>query len=681
MATCSTAVDSEEERSLAFHPYLNGHHDAEHDMRRAIERRTIEAVAVARGRLDEVGDREALGAERERVRSTVQASLGGPIEVGFVPTQFVKRISDSRMTIDALVYQPRPEIHVPATLYTPTNLDGPAGAVFIACGHTDEAKADADYQLLARSLCSSGLVVLIADPIGQGERHSYPEGSDPHVPWGTREHTYAGIQSWWHGFSPARWFVEDAMAGISVLTQLPDVDPTRIGVTGHSGGGALVTLLAAVDDRLAAFAPGTFVSSHDVAVLSGQPQDAEQITLAGLANGVDSTQLLLCAAPRPVLVLAAKYDFFPLEGTHRSIRDCNAVLTRTGLPSIELAVADDGHAYSASLRESATSFFRRVLEGSSDHPDPREQSDDLLSATDLECFTDGVREAHPDEAFIFERTVAHSSRYATARDRIALDAARNWLLDAVTRGGDPSDERFERWFPAEKLAGGCLRRGFWQSDRGVHTSAAHWEPSGPTEVLRIIIGPTTEQLTTRSLSAITDSATLILDVRGTGAVQSAGRKSPSAEPIIGSEYKMMCDLLRLDDSLEAARVRDVLYAVLGAFDGVIPDRRFSRVEIVGTGERTFTASIAAALCGLPLSIDEAEAPSVDAEASERAWDAGAGRWKWLIPGFVPAVGDDLLQRLNDPVVRGEHRDLALLGVVRNALARPALSRVGDGNCR
>lgn len=671
--------------TLAFSAHLNGHHDAEHDMRRALEQRTASAVATTHRRLDEITDIEQLHALQQDVRAVVLASLG-PLRDHRTVTFTRHGVTEARgIRIEPIVYQPREDAHVTATLYTPESVTEPTGAVFIACGHTDESKADPEYQLLARALCREGLVVLVADPIGQGERHSYPAGSQPQVSWGTREHTYAGVQTWWHGFSPARYFAEDALAGLSLLRNLPEVDPLRVGVTGHSGGGALVTLLMAVDDQLAAAAPATFVTSREASVRSGQAQDAEQIVLSGLAHGVDHAQLILSMAPRPVLVLAAAYDFFPLEGTLNTLDRCNSVLTRVGMPEAELEIADEGHAYSPPLRARAVDFFARALalKGQKILAD---EENPTLAASELTVFPDGVRAAHPDEAFIFERTHADTAllriRDVERSSTAPLLAARGWLRHAVTVGGDPAPARFPRWFPEIQLVEGIARQGFWLTDRDVHVAGVFIEPRGGADRLRIITGMSTDELTSRSQILEDDgAAVLVLDVRGTGAVRAAGRAPAVGEHIIGAEYKILCDLLILGDTLEAARVRDVLHTVVGAHDGLIPGRRFSTVSLDGRGDRTFTAAVAAAACGTTVALKVDTPPAPGRDAHTRGWDAAAGRWQWMLPGYAVAVGDDLLRRLNDPHIGGEHGDLALLGLVRDALAHPPLPRVGDRNGR
>ncbi|MBW1639705.1 hypothetical protein G3H63_11580 [Microbacterium resistens] len=672
--------------SLAFAPHLNGHHDAEHDLRRAVERRTTEAVEAGRRALDGISDAEGLLALQQRVRAVVHDALGRPMPLGPVPHTVHGGFDLPGMRVERIAYAPRPRAHVPATLYTPSRLSAPTGAVLLACGHTDAAKADPEYQLLARALCRAGLVVLVPDPIGQGERHSYPPGEAPAVGWGTREHTYAGVQSWWHGFSPARFFIEDARAGISVLQGLDAVDPGRVGATGHSGGGSLVTLLCAVEDRLAAAAPATFVTARDVSIVSGQAQDAEQIVRGGLAHGVDHAQLLLAMAPRPVLVLAAAYDFFPLAGTLDTVRRMDEVRERVGMPPVELAVADEGHAYSAALRARAVEFFRRVLADEQAPPAAAEDTrpparETPATAADLAVYPDGVRAAHPDEPMIFERTLQDAGRGAGPRRVADAESARDWLRHAVLAAGDPAPARMPRWFPGIRCRGGIARQGFWLTDRGIHTSAVLFAPDEATDRLRVVVGVPTDGLDGDAEVLDGDgAATLVLDVRGTGAVRAVGRAPARGDDIIGPDYTLLCDLLSLGDALEAARVRDLLHAVVGAADGLLPTGRYTRLTLVGRGARRFTAAVAAAICGPAVGLDLDERPAPEQEARTRAWDASAGRWQWVLPGYASAVGDRLLERLNDPGVGGEHRDLALLRTVRDALAAPALARIrhGDG---
>ena len=54
----------------------------------------------------------------------------------------------------------------------------------------------------------------------------------------------------------------NSMRAVDFLESLPDVDPTKIGITGASGGGTQSFLLAALDDRISLSIPTVMISCH-----------------------------------------------------------------------------------------------------------------------------------------------------------------------------------------------------------------------------------------------------------------------------------------------------------------------------------------------------------------------------------------------------------------------------------
>src|SRR4029453_9019259 len=79
--------------------------------------------------------------------------------------------------------------------------------------------------------------------------------------WSTNEHLQAETQSLLIGEGVARYFIWDAMRSLDYLTSRPEVDASRIGAVGCSGGGALTTYIGALDPRVKAVASACSTNS------------------------------------------------------------------------------------------------------------------------------------------------------------------------------------------------------------------------------------------------------------------------------------------------------------------------------------------------------------------------------------------------------------------------------------
>jgi hypothetical protein len=256
---------------------------------------------------------------------------------------------------------------VTANLYLPLNRPaGRTAAVLFLSGHHNTAKVVPEYQIVCQTLARAGLIVLAQDPVGQGERLSYfdPETQTNAVGIGTRDHDYAGAQARLLGDTLARYMLHDAMRGIDYLISRPEVDAAKIGVTGNSGGGTQTSLMMLADPRVAAAAPATFIMNRETYQRTGQPQDAEQIWPGFTGAGLDHEDILLALAPKPVCVLAVTSDFFPIEGTRRSVTRARRFWELAGRGgSLELVEDDSTHAYTPKLAQAAARFFARHLLG------------------------------------------------------------------------------------------------------------------------------------------------------------------------------------------------------------------------------------------------------------------------------------------------------------------------------
>jgi poly(3-hydroxybutyrate) depolymerase len=138
-------------------------------------------------------------------------------------------------------FQSAPGAHVPGNIYRPREIDEPLPAVLYLCGHT-EGKIRLGYQQNPRWFGAHGYVALVLDPIQLGESQGFHHGTHRlgRWDWFSRGYTPGGAEVW------------NAMRALDYLETRHDVDASRMGVTGLSGGRhADQVLRAGLPDRLA----------------------------------------------------------------------------------------------------------------------------------------------------------------------------------------------------------------------------------------------------------------------------------------------------------------------------------------------------------------------------------------------------------------------------------------------
>jgi cephalosporin-C deacetylase-like acetyl esterase len=179
--------------------------------------------------------------------------------------------------IEKVIFNSRPDFPVTANLYVPKGRKFPLPAVIGTCGHSDSGKAYPEYQSFAQGLVLQGYIVLIYDPIGQGERLQYLANDyKPRYGIGVTEHLHAGNQMFLTGESLNTWFAWDGIRAVDYLLSRKEVDPDYIGVTGNSGGGTQATWLCGVESRLTMAAPSCFITTFLHNIENDLAADTEQ---------------------------------------------------------------------------------------------------------------------------------------------------------------------------------------------------------------------------------------------------------------------------------------------------------------------------------------------------------------------------------------------------------------------
>src|SRR5438094_1433473 len=250
---------------------------------------------------------------KQKVRATLLEVLGGlPDYHGSLNPKVTGQIQDDGYTIEKVLFQSLPNFYVTGNLNRP-NQPGRYPAILFQSGHKQEGKPEP--QRAAANLALKGFVVLATDPIGQGEREqSYdPQLSGPLGGWSVPEHIQAGAQSILIAESAARFFIWDAKRSIDYLVSRNDVNPTRLGAAGCSGGGALTTFIGALDPRLKAVVPACYPNSYHL-LFAGPDPDTEMSLPQFLARGLDVADYVELAAPTPWLIQATEDDYFTPAG-------------------------------------------------------------------------------------------------------------------------------------------------------------------------------------------------------------------------------------------------------------------------------------------------------------------------------------------------------------------------------
>ncbi|MBY0397340.1 MAG: acetylxylan esterase, partial [Thermoleophilia bacterium] len=192
----------------------------------------------------------------------LRESLGAIPRPGGTPKALVTgRHDGDGYIVENLVYESRPGGVVTANLYRPAAPPGRSPAILIAHSHHNP-KTQGELQDMGMTWARAGVIVLVPDLPGHGERRNHPfrSAADHAGPFRVGRQDYyfranAGVQLAVAGESLMGWMVRDLTTGVDLLTARPDVDPARIILLGSvAGGGDPAGVTAALDDRIAAVA-------------------------------------------------------------------------------------------------------------------------------------------------------------------------------------------------------------------------------------------------------------------------------------------------------------------------------------------------------------------------------------------------------------------------------------------
>jgi dienelactone hydrolase len=160
-------------------------------------------------------------------------------------------------------------------------------------------------------------------------------------------------------------FVFDDQRALDYLASRPDVDATRIGCAGLSGGGLRTVMLTGADERIRCSCCAGMMTTWRDYLLNKCYTHTWMCYVPGLPRDLDYPEVLGIAAPNPVLVLNNRQDdLFTLPEMQRADRILTEVYRKAAAPERYRASFYDGpHKFDREMQKEAFAWFDRWLRG------------------------------------------------------------------------------------------------------------------------------------------------------------------------------------------------------------------------------------------------------------------------------------------------------------------------------
>ena len=564
---------------------------------RALHELARAAFNERREKFERLTTAEDCGKWQQERKEFFVRQLGGFPERTPLDAQVVGTLDGDGYRIEKVIFASRPHHHITASLYLPAGKP-PYPAVLVACGHSRTAKASDYNQKMCGLLARNGMAAFCYDPIGQGERSQVVGDDGQPVHKGTTtEHFLMGVGSILVGTNTAQYRIWDGMRAIDYLAERPDIDATRIGCTGCSGGGTETSYLMALDERVACAAPACYITTFERLIDTIGPQDAEQNIFGQIAFGMEQPDYLIMRAPRPTLICATTKDFFDISGTWDAFRQVSRFYARLGAAErVALVEAEGQHGIGPVGRVAMVQWMRRWLLGV-DQP-VKEVDTPLRSEQELQCTPRGKVLLLPNERSVFDlnRELAQNlapqhgefqqksaeEQRRAVREIIGLPLV---LLPPGTRLVDPTDVIQRDGYRIEKFA--------FSQHSGFTVPTLCFVPKGEVKDVCLYVHGLGKQADAGVGGPIEQrvkkgQVVIALDLPGIG--ETAG---DAKDPLLGASWKEFYLAYLMGKSMVGVRAEALLTCL--PYVAAYPDLKQPAVHLVGIGEASIPALHAAAL--------------------------------------------------------------------------------------
>jgi hypothetical protein len=278
-----------------------------------------------------------------------------------------------------------------------------------------------------------GYVCLVIDTLQLGEIRGEHHGTH-HLNkwwWVARGYTPAGVEAW------------NGMRALDYLETRPEVDKSRFGITGRSGGGAYSWWVAALDGRIKAAAPTAGITTMRNHVVDGRIEGHCDCMFFVNTYRWEFDRVAALVAPRPLLICNTDKDgIFPTDGVFSIYQSTRRLYHLLGAEAaIGLQVAEGPHKDMQPLNTGSFHWFERHLKKADLMATTDEAAKKAFEPEELRVLKDlpkDERNTQIDHVFVPAATTATApeSKEAWAKQRdgwlreLKEKVFRSWPADA-----------------------------------------------------------------------------------------------------------------------------------------------------------------------------------------------------------------------------------------------------------